>query len=82
MRTKNYLGAKTKQNTIPLYGEDSYTIVAMPSNVSDNERWKLGGCPRCHGDLFLDREDGQTLGHCLQCGYVGVRILTSQLSTA
>jgi hypothetical protein len=25
-------------------------------------------CPRCHGDLFLDRADGPVVLTCLQCG--------------
>ena len=25
-------------------------------------------CPRCRGDLFLDRADGPVLWTCLQCG--------------
>jgi hypothetical protein len=26
------------------------------------------GCPRCHGDLYLDRNDGPITLTCLQCG--------------
>lgn len=26
--------------------------------------WKLKGCPKCGGDIFVDREDTS----CLQCG--------------
>lgn len=26
------------------------------------------GCPRCHGDLYLDRNDGPAMLTCLQCG--------------
>jgi len=68
MKTKNYPGANTKQE--PTSG---IKVVSLPENLFDNTRWKLGGCPRCDGDVFLDSEDGQTLGHCLQCGYVGIR---------
>ena len=25
-------------------------------------------CPRCRGDLFLDRSDGPPQWNCLQCG--------------
>ncbi len=25
-------------------------------------------CPRCRGDLFLDRNDGPAMLSCLQCG--------------
>jgi len=26
------------------------------------------GCPRCQGDLYLDRSEGPTMLTCLQCG--------------
>lgn len=26
------------------------------------------GCPRCRGDLFIDRSDSPALWSCLQCG--------------
>lgn len=29
----------------------------------------LKGCPRCHGDLFLERDIGATYVVCIQCGY-------------
>ena len=41
-------------------------------NGSTSRNWNLDGCPRCHGDVFLDTEDGDLLAHCLQCGYVGL----------
>jgi DNA-directed RNA polymerase subunit M/transcription elongation factor TFIIS len=31
--------------------------------------WKIKGCPRCSGDLFLQSEWGIWTEHCLQCGY-------------
>jgi len=32
--------------------------------------WKFRSCPRCGGDLFLDREiDNSWHEHCLQCSY-------------
>ncbi len=32
--------------------------------------WKLKGCPRCGGDVFLDRdEENRWYEQCLQCGY-------------
>ncbi|MBI2832624.1 MAG: hypothetical protein HYX79_10255 [Chloroflexi bacterium] len=33
--------------------------------------WKLKGCPRCGGDVFLSREDGDWYMECLQCSYTG-----------
>ncbi len=32
--------------------------------------WKIRGCPRCKGDLFLDMDGRERFGHCLQCGYM------------
>lgn len=83
MRTKHYPGAKIK--TEPMrrgnaddfaeIGIDTIEIAMLPEGLSESDKWKLGGCPRCHGDVFLDTEDGELLGHCLQCGYVGARII-------
>jgi ribosomal protein S27AE len=39
---------------------------------SASSNWSLDGCPRCHGDVFLETEDGDLLAHCLQCGYVAL----------
>ena len=33
--------------------------------------WKLKGCPRCGGDLFVDWDQHVWYEHCLQCGYRG-----------
>lgn len=30
--------------------------------------WKLKSCPRCGGDMFLEKGD-KWYEHCLQCGY-------------
>lgn len=32
--------------------------------------WKLKGCPRCGGDIFLDRDEYKWYEQCLQCGYL------------
>jgi hypothetical protein len=45
---------------------------------SYNNTWELRGCPRCHGDIFLDSEDGDLLEHCLQCGYVGLAVMAGK----
>ena len=77
MRIKHYPGAKVKPDTVKSFsaGDGSIEIAMLPGGISESDRWKLGGCPRCHGDVFLDSEDGELLGHCLQCGYVGARII-------
>ncbi|OGO40303.1 MAG: hypothetical protein A2147_02795 [Chloroflexi bacterium RBG_16_57_8] len=32
-------------------------------------KWKLKGCPRCKGDLLVERLEGKWDEYCLQCGY-------------
>ena len=32
--------------------------------------WKLKGCPRCGGDMYLESDYYSGYGKCLQCGYV------------
>ncbi|MFC1991386.1 hypothetical protein ACFLVC_01430 [Chloroflexota bacterium] len=32
-------------------------------------RWKVKGCPRCGGDMFLDRDLDSWHEQCLQCSY-------------
>jgi ribosomal protein S27AE len=31
--------------------------------------WKLKACPRCGGDVFIDRAIDTWYEQCLQCGY-------------
>jgi len=31
--------------------------------------WKLKGCPRCDGDIFVDRDLYGWFEQCIQCGY-------------
>jgi len=31
--------------------------------------WKLKRCPRCGGDIWLDRDQYSWYEQCLQCGY-------------
>jgi hypothetical protein len=31
--------------------------------------WKLESCPRCSGDLFIQREEDGWYEECLLCGY-------------
>jgi len=33
--------------------------------------WKLKRCPRCGGDMFIDRDIYGWYEKCLQCGYYG-----------
>jgi len=32
--------------------------------------WRLKGCPKCKGDLYLDRDRNGWFEECLQCGHV------------
>jgi len=31
--------------------------------------WKLKACPRCGGDVFIDKRVSNWYEQCLQCGY-------------
>ncbi len=31
--------------------------------------WKFRRCPRCNGDVFLDRDEYNWYEHCIQCGH-------------
>ena len=33
--------------------------------------WKFKSCPRCGGDIFVDRDLDGWREQCLQCGYLG-----------
>lgn len=33
-------------------------------------KWKLKSCPRCHGDIYVERNLTSWHEQCLQCGYV------------
>ena len=53
--------------------DKDYNKSYLNSDIELNSHWTLGGCPKCAGDLFLEiDEDGDTMGHCLQCGFVGL----------
>jgi hypothetical protein len=32
-------------------------------------KWKFRGCPRCHGDVYFEEDNGDVYERCLQCGY-------------
>ena len=71
MRNRNYPEPRIEPKTMGKRYSDSasrdadFTIQA--GGASDSNKWKLGGCPRCRGDVFLDSEEGELFGHCLQC---------------
>ena len=31
--------------------------------------WRLKGCPKCKGDIFLEKDINGWYERCLQCGY-------------
>ena len=32
-------------------------------------KWKVKGCPRCSGDMFIDKDLDSLYEQCLQCSY-------------
>jgi len=80
MRTKNFHGARTNIALDSGQKQKGPEVEPLPADISEKDKWKLEGCPRCHGDVFLDSEAGELLGHCLQCGYVGARVIPARLA--
>ena len=37
--------------------------------MKDMTKWKAKGCPRCGGDMFMDRDMDSWYQQCLQCSY-------------
>ena len=37
--------------------------------VIDMAMWNFKSCPRCQGDMFLDRDQDSWYEECLQCSY-------------
>jgi DNA-directed RNA polymerase subunit M/transcription elongation factor TFIIS len=33
-------------------------------------KWKFRSCPRCNGDVYVEKDNDETYERCLQCGYV------------
>lgn len=31
--------------------------------------WRFKSCPKCNGDMLVDRDNGNWYQWCLQCGY-------------
>jgi hypothetical protein len=84
MQTNIDMGARIKSESIEATNSRRASFVelteynkavVLAGGASNNHKWALGGCPRCRGDIFLDSEDGELLGHCLQCGYVGIGVV-------
>ena len=40
--------------------------------------WKLKGCIRCGGDMFLDRDEYGWYEGCLRCGYRSELVIPSK----
>ena len=41
----------------------------LQKGVRSMVMWKLKSCPRCGGDMFIERENKNWYQHCLQCSY-------------
>ncbi|UCC17938.1 MAG: hypothetical protein JSU58_05135 [Dehalococcoidales bacterium] len=40
-------------------------------------RWKYRSCPRCSGDVYVEKDNEETYERCLQCGYVKLTGISS-----
>ena len=36
----------------------------------DAAMWRFKGCPKCRGDVYLDKDGNGWFEECLQCGHV------------
>jgi len=43
--------------------------ISLIRKVMEMPKWKVKGCPRCGGDMFLDRDLDSWYEQCLQCSY-------------
>lgn len=41
--------------------------------------WKFKSCPRCRGDIFVDKETDEWYEQCLQCGYLRAVLNTAEV---
>lgn len=41
-----------------------------PRGGGDAVMWRLKGCPKCGGDVFIDHDMNGWYEQCLQCGYL------------
>lgn len=57
----------------PEKGEGAYVEITGGNSVDlgEVEMWKLKACPRCEGDVFIDKDKEHDTWYeqCLQCGY-------------
>ena len=44
-------------------------VVGDQTGVINMQNWVLKSCPRCGGDLFIDRDSEGWFEQCLQCSY-------------
>jgi len=47
-----------------------YEVGRRKRSGGDAAMWRLKGCPKCGGDVFIDRDMNGWYEQCLQCGYV------------
>jgi hypothetical protein len=45
-------------------------IIDQDSMKGRMAMFKLKGCPRCHGDIYLDKDLYGVYEQCIQCGYM------------
>jgi hypothetical protein len=44
-------------------------IAEVATRPSDRRMLRLQGCPRCNGDILIDRDHLGWYEQCIQCGY-------------
>jgi DNA-directed RNA polymerase subunit M/transcription elongation factor TFIIS len=47
-------------------------IRLVTKEVRRMTKWKFRSCPRCSGDVYVEKDNDETYEKCLQCGYVKI----------
>jgi len=41
----------------------------LKSGEEEKSMWNFKSCPRCVGDIYIDKSEGKWYQSCLQCGF-------------
>jgi hypothetical protein len=44
-------------------------ILGLEVKGGDGKMWRFKSCPKCNGDVFLEKDSSGWYERCLQCGY-------------
>jgi hypothetical protein len=68
MRQKSLTSSFSESRLTARKGQAHWSIVEWKGKGC-GKMWKLRSCPKCHGDVFLEKDISGWYERCLQCGY-------------